>query len=219
MANLSKDIINLMSVLTDKLRTEWSVIDIDITAPDKPIIEYKELKDYNIEDEEALELGYWEFISGTGYVWRIVLEGLAYDITSLGTFRMNNVDLVDLSLVTSVRNKKPYFYHGTPIDLNKELDTAEATMSNALYPAVILWEVIRQNFDADKTQNLGNTPVLTISFLDTTNKLDWTTDEQYENVVDPMELLADKFIKICENRFLERASINPKFIGHQPKIL
>lgn len=197
--NYSQDIIQFISKLVDKLRTQWDILEIDITSPDLPIVSYKELVNYNIAEEEEIELGYWHFITGKGYEWVVVLSGIAYDVTSLGTFRINNPSLVDLTQVTEIRNKKPYFYHGTYIDVNKELDTNEHVFSNALYPAVIVWEVIRQPFDSDHLQIVGNTPRLTMSFLDTTNKLDWTNDQQYSEVVYPMERYADKFIKICDN--------------------
>jgi len=197
--NYSQDIIQFVSKLVDKLRTEWEITNIDITSPDFPVITYNEIAGYDIAEEEKIDLGYWSFVAGTGYVWNVVLSGLTYDVTSLETFRMKNNDLVDLSLVTTARNHKPYFYHGTYIDVNKELDTSEEVFSNALYPAVIVWEVIRQPFEADHTSVVGNTPRLTMSFLDTTNKLDWTNDEQYSKVVYPMERYADKFIKICDN--------------------
>ncbi len=198
MENLSQDIVSFLAQLVDYLRTEWTVIDIDETNPAAPIIRHEVLQNYTIEGQLEIELGYWNFTKGDGFNWVTILKNSPYDETEK-TFKMNNVDEVDLSLVTTARNTTPYFYHGTPIDVNKELDTSKEIFSDAIYPAVILWEVIRQDFTSAHTSLVGNTPRLIISFLDTTNKLDWTQDEQYKNVVDPMELLANKFIKICDN--------------------
>ena len=212
--NYSQDIIQFVSKLVDKLKTEWIINEIDITDPTSPIINYKEIDHYNIAEEEKIDLGYWLFESGVGYKWIAVLSGLTFDVTSLGTFKMNNPDEIDLSLVTTARNHKPYFYHGTYIDVNKELDTSKEIFSNAIYPAVIVWEVIRQPFEADHLSVIGNTPRLTISFLDTTNKLDWTNDDQYNEVVYPMERYANKFIKICDNHPYIANLNNWTFIKH-----
>ena len=169
MPNLSQDIIQFVSILVDKLRTSWNVNDIVLTNPQVPIVKILEQENYPLEENEIIELGYYEFVSGTGYVWNIVLSGnitLIEDPNSniLPTkFSIPNPDQVNLSLVTHARNMKPYFYHGTYIDVNKELDTKEEIFSNAIYPCVILWEVIRQNFEADKTSLIGNTQRLTMS--------------------------------------------------------
>jgi hypothetical protein len=197
MSNLSQDIISFVSILVDKLRTQWIVSSIDNTDPKKPIIFHEILSDYVIENDEEIELGYWQFVSGTGYIWQVVLSAKATPLTN-NKIQVENPDHSDLSTVTTIRNLKPFFYHGTYTEVNKEIDTKEEIFSKATYPAVIVWEVIRQSFEADHTSILGNTPRLTMSFLDTTNKLDWTNDEQYQNVIDPMELYADKFIAICD---------------------
>jgi hypothetical protein len=199
MENLSQDIIKFIEKIVDKLRFEWEVTAIDKPDKVKPILEYKINNDQSLEIDEKIVLGYYEFISGTGYVFNLVLETRVLSFEeSFDGIKIDNPDLVDLENVTVIRNCKPNFYHGTYIDVNKELDTSKEIFSDAIYPAVILWEVIRQNFEADHTSIIGNTPRLTLSFLDTTNKLDWTNDEQYYNVVDPMENLADTFIKICD---------------------
>ena len=197
MSNLSQDIIQFVTILVDKLRTSCEVNNINIDDPQVPVVKVDLIPNYSWQDNEIIELGYFEFVSGTGFVWNVVLSG---NITNINDkkFSMPNPDELDLSSVTTARNKKPYFYHGTYTEVNKEIDTKEEIMTDANYPAVILWEVIRQNFEADHTSILGNTPRLTMSFLDTTNKLDWTNDEQYTNVIDPMELYADKFIRICD---------------------
>jgi len=211
--NLSQDIIKFCSVLVDKLRAEWIVTNIDITNVQEPKIDHEILDDFSISEDEVVELGYWNFVSGTGFEWIVVLRNKALEVSS-NVFKIKNELEVDLSQVTTVRNIVPYFYHGTYIDVNKELDTSEEVLSTALYPAVILWEVIRQNFEADHTSILGNTPKLTLSFLDTTNKLDWTNDEQYSKVVDPMEALADKFIKICDKHPYLAKLENYTYIKH-----
>jgi len=211
--NLSQDIIKFCSVLVDKLRAEWIVNSIDSTIPYEPRIYHDILEGFTISEDEVVELGYWNFVSGTGFEWIVVLRNKALEVSS-NVFKIKNELEVDLSQVTTVRNIVPYFYHGTYIDVNKELDTSEEVLSTALYPAVILWEVIRQNFEADHTSILGNTPKLTLSFLDTTNKLDWTNDEQYSKVVDPMEALADKFIKICDKHPYLAKLENYTYIKH-----
>ena len=53
-----------------------------------------------------------------------------------------------------------------------------------------------------------------MSFLDTTNKLDWTNDQQYTQVIYPMELYADKFIEICKNHNYLGKLNNYTYIKH-----
>ena len=198
--NYNQDIISFVSKLIEKLRWDWQIIAIDKPEKIEPTIEYKFENNQELVIGEKITLGYYKFISGTGYVFNEVLNTkiLNFETTFNGII-IENKNLVDLSDVTTIKNHKPYFYHGTYIDVNKELDTSKEVLSDALYPAVILWEVIRQPFESDKTSVVGNTPKLLISFLDTTNKLDWTNDEQYTKVVYPMEKYADKFINICNN--------------------
>ena len=198
MVNYSQDIISFIEKLIEKLRWEWSVVSIDNAAPLNPLISFIENTSYYIEENEKIDLGFWEFISGTGYVFQTVLSSEVVSIDN-NIIEVENTELVDLSNVTTIRNLKPYFYHGTYIDVNKEIDTSKEIFSDAIYPAVIVWEVIRQSFEAEHTSVVGNSPKLTMSFLDTTNKLDWTNDDQYQKVIYPMENFADKFIHICDN--------------------
>lgn len=211
--NYSQDIIQFVSILVDKLRTKWIVNSISTTDISKPVVNFVPIPNYTIENEEELELGRYVFQSGVGYVWEVILRGKTI-IAHADKFSIENPNEIDLSNVEIIRNLKPYFYHGTYIDVNKELDTKEEIFSTALYPAVIVWEVIRQNFDSDSLSVIGNIPRLTMSFLDTTDRYDMTGTDQYLNVVNPMERYADHFINICENHNYLAKLNNYTYIKH-----
>ena len=83
--------------------------------------------------------------------------------------------------------------------VEKEIQNDEEALDKAKYSAVILWEVIRQDFNLQRTNIVGNEARLILSFLDTNNRVDWTPDQHYDLVIDKMEDFADSFIQILKD--------------------
>lgn len=108
----------------------------------------------------------------------------------------------------------PYYFYGTPIDVNKEFQRDNEVLTSSRYPAIILWEVIRQSFDFDKTSNTGTRSTLILSFLDNTQKYDWTNIDQYQYVINKMEVLANQFIKKLDQHPYTNKIEEYQFIKH-----
>jgi hypothetical protein len=180
MASMSQNIVDLIGIFVDAMRTTETIIS-EVDNGDGSIT--------ITTNVAALDENDYIILGGNNYS--------VYDLNTIaGTFKINATFPTG---ETEWKTAAPYYYHGTPQTVNKEVDTQNETLDKARYPAVILWEVIRQDFDKDPISVVGNTARLTMSFLDTTNKIDWTIEEHYDNVIDKMEDQADRFISICKN--------------------
>ena len=180
MASMSQNIVDLIGIFVDAMRTTETIIS-EVDNGDGSIT--------ITTNVAALDESDYIILGGNNYS--------IYDLNTIaGTFKINATFPTG---ETEWKTAAPYYYHGTPQTVNKEVDTQNETLDKARYPAVILWEVIRQDFDKDPISVVGNTARLTMSFLDTTNKIDWTIEEHYDNVIDKMEDQADRFISICKN--------------------
>jgi hypothetical protein len=179
MASMSQNIVDLVGIFVDAMRTTETIIS-EIDNGDGSITINSNVT--------VIENGDY-IILGTG-------NYLVYDLDKIaGTFK---VKATFPTGETTWRTAAPYYYHGTPQTVNKEIDTDNVPTDKARYPAIVLWEIIRQDFDKDPVSVVGNTARLTMSFLDTTNKIDWTIEEHYDNVIDQMEDEADRFISIIK---------------------
>ena len=177
---MSQNIVDLIGIFVDAMRTT-ATITSEIDNGDGSIT--------ITSNVAALDENDYIILGGNNY--RI------YDLNTIaGTFKINATFPTG---ETEWKTAAPYYYHGTPQTVNKEVDTQNETLDKARYPAIILWEVIRQDFDKDPISVVGNTARLTMSFLDTTNKIDWSVEQHYDNVIDKMEDQADRFISICKN--------------------
>ena len=179
MASMSQNIVDLVGIFVDAMRTTETIIS-EVDNGDGSIT--------ITSNVTAIENGDYIILGTENY--------LVYDLDKIGgTFK---VKATFPTSETTWKTAAPYYYHGTPQTVNKEIDTDNIPTDKARYPAIVLWEIIRQDFDKDPISVVGNTARLTMSFLDTTNKIDWTIEEHYDNVIDQMEDEADRFIAIIK---------------------
>ena len=179
MASMSQNIVDLVGIFVDAMRTTETIIS-EVDNGDGSIT--------ITSNVTVIENGDYIILGTENY--------LVYDLDKIaGTFKVNATFPTG---ETTWRTAAPYYYHGTPQTVNKEIDTDNVPTDKARYPAIVLWEIIRQDFDKDPVSVVGNTARLTMSFLDTTNKIDWTIEEHYDNVIDKMEDEADRFISIIK---------------------
>lgn len=179
MASMSQNIVDLVGIFVDAMRTTETIIS-EIDNGDGSITINSNVT--------VIQNGDYIILGTENY--------LVYDLNKIaGTFK---VKATFPTGETTWRTAAPYYYHGTPQTVNKEIDTDNVPTDKARYPAIVLWEIIRQDFDKDPVSVVGNTARLTMSFLDTTNKIDWTIEEHYDNVIDQMEDEADRFISIIK---------------------
>ena len=88
----------------------------------------------------------------------------------------------------------PYYYHGTPIEINNILSKLRKGKSK--FPAVLLYEPITMGENDDRMSNVGATPQLEIYFMnDWAGQQKWDTDDHYTNIIDDMDALKREFIK------------------------
>lgn len=88
----------------------------------------------------------------------------------------------------------PYYFHGTPIEINNILSKIRSGKSK--FPAVFLFEPITTSENDDRMSNVGASPQLQLYFMnDWANQQQWDTDDHYTNIINDMDSLKREFIK------------------------
>ena len=87
----------------------------------------------------------------------------------------------------------PYYFHGTVIQTNLELE--QITNSNLKTPMVYLLEVLEDTFFNRDAQNERESD-LRLFFLTQANFEDWKTQDSYKNAIEPMRSLCYSFIDV-----------------------
>ena len=98
---------------------------------------------------------------------------------------------------TEVLLGAPFFIHGTIITAKKELN--KITEWEDKYPMIYLYEVYKERIVVDKTKSTGRESRVRLFFMDQTDPVNYTNNEQYVNVVRPVGSLVDSFFSVIEN--------------------
>ncbi len=126
-------------------------------------------------------------------------DGKTYDL---------HVSGLEIDTETPLIIKRPFYFHGTIVLTNNELDTIKNNKNK--YPMCYFYEVLKENYD-DELSMIEKRGQVRMFFLAEADTQKWTTDCHYKNVVEPMERLAKLFIKhiheSCKFDDLQRYSI------------
>ena len=118
---MSQNIVDLIGIFVDAMRTT-ATITSEIDNGDGSIT--------ITSNVAALDENDYIILGGNNY--RI------YDLNTIaGTFKINATFPTG---ETEWKTAAPYYYHGTPQTVNKEVDTQNETLDKARYPAIILWD-------------------------------------------------------------------------------
>lgn len=91
----------------------------------------------------------------------------------------------------------PFYFHGTPENVNKELVTLKLPYSK--FPMIYLYENFREKIVRDELSSIERESALTFCFLDEASFENWTTDDFLYKAQLPMMQLADYFIQELED--------------------
>lgn len=96
----------------------------------------------------------------------------------------------------------PFYFYGTPIEINKELSRFKR--GSKKFPAIFLLEPFTVNENDDMMLNVGASPSINLYFMSNyATRLDWDTEEHYENIIKDMESLKNEFIRnLKANKFV-----------------
>jgi len=107
----------------------------------------------------------------------------------------NKIEFQGEIVVTKIVLQTPFYIHGTPYAVNKQLDR------EVQYPFVYLLEILRETIPSELDSKFETIPTLRLFFLDEANFQDWDTDELYSNVVVPQRRYCDFFLKEIRKAF------------------
>ena len=83
----------------------------------------------------------------------------------------------------------PFYYHGTPIMTNAQINGKKPKQ----FPMIYLYEILRER-DKRINSSIARESDLRLFFLDTANFEDWNTDEHYSKRLVGLNCLVDYFI-------------------------
>lgn len=134
----------------------------------------------------------------------VIINDITYTATSVdttaGTFVIDagetGLDFTNSAI--KYKATEMYFYHGTPMQFNKE--HGKDLKGNKLkYPCIFLWEPITEALNFDESSIDYSLASLRMIFLDYVDKNNWTVDD-YRPTMKRMSSAALQFIKTIELR-------------------
>ena len=131
---------------------------------------------------------------------KVTIDSVVYDIESVVYNTSISVTTTDdLSNAESLTIAAPIYINGTYNAVNDTRSKANKTYDNC--PFVWLVEPFVADERKDRLSIIQSQPDLTLLFLDNANSRDWTTDDHYSNVIQPMDELVEAFYqKILKTR-------------------
>lgn len=103
-----------------------------------------------------------------------------------------------LTGVTSFDLYRPYFFHGTPLATNTELQNATNIASNKT-PMFWLHEGFEEKFYTDQTITLERDSFFDLYALTQADHDNWLTDDAYHYAIEPMRRMAETLIQQMQN--------------------
>jgi len=131
---------------------------------------------------------------------KVTINSVDYDITEVVyNTSITLTTATDLSSVTSFSIQAPVYINGTQLAVGKERGNSQFKWTQ--YPFVWLVEPFIADESKDRRSIIASSPDLTLLFLDSDNKTDWTTADRYSRVIKPMdELVEALYQKILTTR-------------------
>jgi len=133
---------------------------------------------------------------------QITIDTYTYEVVSIVqdvSFIIKPVGHAQIVInVDAITLYTPFFFHGTPIAVNNVLTAEQFDTSKT--PAVYLWETLREVHNEKSSGNpIALEADLRIFFLDSAQWEDWTPEQHYDNVIDPMKALLHEFTQTINN--------------------
>lgn len=126
----------------------------------------------------------------------ITIGSVSYLVTDV-TGKLITVTGASIPVGTTWVEDAPYFYHGTPIEANKDhLNDLRGNMLK--YPFICLWEPIESQFIPDESNSIGEVASLNMVFMTTADNEQWTTSQHHANAITVCKNIMLRFIEACE---------------------
>lgn len=161
-----------------------------------------------------------ESIRETHTIASITHAGTTYTINTLSTHSLKVGDYVKISgnnykILTLTANSKftvnstiaitgtswtalaPYYFYGTPIMISNTIDKIKDYKNK--YPIIVLFETMPATVDDDIESTIERTVSFEMYFMDEANYADWSADEYYTNVINPIQALVDLYMEALED--------------------
>lgn len=122
----------------------------------------------------------------------ITIDGSQYTILEVQSNEYITIKGASLPVVTEFAVPKPYYFHGTVLKTNEELNRIEFFNK---FPMVYLLEVITDTF-FNEDEAVERESDLRLFFLTSANFQDWKTGDHYKEAILPMRSLAYNFINV-----------------------
>lgn len=125
----------------------------------------------------------------------VIVDGKSYEVISFEKDKQITVEgLIKQASEYQVPN--PFYFHGTPIMTNTQINGAKPKK----FPMIYLYEILRER-EKRINSSIARESDLRLFFLDTANFEDWNTDDHYSKRLVGLNCLVDIFIeKARENR-------------------
>lgn len=139
----------------------------------------------------------WAYVSPTA---KVLNTGNEFNITNISysankyTITLNGTGFNADNATTLQR---PSYFHGTRVQTNKELlNKKTGNNKGEKYPILYLYEVLAEFFYTERSNSaFERESDLRLFFLSEADSSTWSTDEHYENAINPMSNLAHLFTK------------------------
>lgn len=133
------------------------------------------------------------YFNGGGTPRTLKVKITAVTDTDITFVSFDSSKIIDSIAVTQVYLYRPYFFHGSPREVNKELqlktnDAAQKT------PMLFLLEDFQEDFKDENESAIERESTFRLFFLTQANFQDWLVDDAYTHAIKPMGRLMQHFI-------------------------
>lgn len=119
----------------------------------------------------------------------VIVNGTSYKVESFVKDEQITVEGV-IKQATEYQIPNPFYYHGTPLMTNAQINGRKPKQ----FPMIYLYEILRER-DKRINSSIARESDLRLFFLDTANFEDWNTDDHYSKRLVGLNCLVDFFIK------------------------
>ncbi|MFA5234190.1 MAG: hypothetical protein WC390_07305 [Sulfurimonas sp.] len=123
----------------------------------------------------------------------IKINSIEYKITSLTVNTRFTVTSTSAITGTTWTASAPYFYYGTVQYISNSLD--KITDYQNKFPVIVLFETMPADVNDNNTSTIERTIDCEMYFMDESDYVNFTSDEYYTQVINPIQLYVDSFIE------------------------
>ena len=127
----------------------------------------------------------------------VKINSIEYKILTLTINSEFTISSTSAVTGTSWIASAPYFYYGNPIMISNTLDKIRDYQNK--FPVIVLFETMPADVDDDENSQVERTVSLQFYFADQANYADWSYEQYYSEVINPLQDYVDEFINALKN--------------------